>query len=469
MKLKKYILAISSTIGILAALSNTVIAQETPPTTWQEHWFEHNQVVSRVFYDSDVDRNITWLYQFTGDVWRYTKATYGDFGGKPHLYAIFHSDKYGGGHPSTWWDGHHDYRNVIDIGKAGDWHDAQGWNLGVITHEISHIVELGANQVHGSPAFGLWKDSKWAEIFNYDVFVHLNMSETAQATYDDYINKSDDFPRAGTYWFRDWFYPIYDQYGGNQVLNRYFKLLAEHFPKNGDNFSRGLNWGEFVHFWSGAAGTDLKVMATDAFGWPNEWEAQYNQAKEDFRFVTPPPSEGVTLHQHCDFGGYNAILGEGSYTLAQLNAKGIANDAVSSITVSEGYKIDIYQHNNFGGTSLSLDASNSCLVDIGFNDEISSVVVTQVIKEVANFYQHCDFAGYEVALEPGSYTLSDLLTVGINNDDVSSLSVMSGYKIDLYQHNNFSGNLVTIYADDNCLVNEGFNDLMSSMVISKQN
>lgn len=482
MKLGQTILSVTSSIGLLSALSSAVIAQETPPPTWQEHWFEHNQVVKRVFvdndlavyYDDDVDRSITWLFKFTGDVWRYTKQVYGDFGGKPRLYAIYHSDKYGGGHPSTWWDAHHDYRNVIDIGKAGDWYDASGWNLGVVTHEIAHIVELGSYQTHGSPAFGLWKDSKWAEIFNYDVFLNLGMSDVAQSTYNDYINKADNFPRANTYWFRDWFYPIYSQYGGNQVLNRYFKLLAQHFPKNGNNYSRSLNWGEFIHFWSGAAGTDLKSMATNAFGWSDEWEAQYTKAKSQFRFTTPtptptpPPSAGVTVHQHCDFGGYSATLQEGSYNIAQLQSMGVANDDVSSVTVPEGWQLEAFQHANFAGTKLTIDSSDNCLVNENFNDEISSVVVTKLVKEVATVYQHCNYDGYEVALEPGRYTLAQLEELGIDNDDVSSISVLPGYKVELYQHNNFSGNSITVSADDSCLVNKGFNDAMSSMVISKQ-
>lgn len=479
MKLRQAILGVTSSLCLLGTLSSAVQAQQTPPQTWQEHWFEHNQLMTRVYYDADVavyydkdvDPSITWMNQFAGDVWRYVKATYGDFGGKPRLYALFHTDKYGGGHPSTWWDAHHDYRNVIDIGKAGQWYDMSGWNIDVIAHEIAHIVELGSFGVHGSPAFGIWKDSKWAEIFNYDVYVNLNMPGAAQEAYNNVINNSEDFPRAGTYWFRDWFYPIYDRYGGNQVLRRYFELLSIHFPKNGNNYSRAMNWGEFVHFWSGAAGTDLKDMANNAFGWSDEWEAQYQKAKSDFRFepTTPPPTgEGITLHQHCNFTGASAKLGEGRYNLAQLQAAGIANDDVSSITVPEGYQVEVFQHNDFAGTKLTFEASDSCLVNDNFNDEVSSVVVTKLVKEVVTVYQDCNFGGYSVALEPGRYTLNQLVELGIDNDDVSSLKVEAGYKAEMYQHNNFAGNVVTASGDDDCLVNEGFNDAMSSLVISKQ-
>jgi hypothetical protein len=67
---------------------------------------------------------------------------------------------------------------------------------------------------------------------------------------------------------------------------RFFKLLSQHFRKRGTNYDGDLNWGEFVHFMSGAAGTNLKDMATQAFGWPADREAQFNKARTDFPGVT---------------------------------------------------------------------------------------------------------------------------------------------------------------------------------------
>jgi len=47
-----------------------------------------------------------------------------------------------------------------------------------------------------------------------------------------------------------------------------------------------LIFEEFVHFWSGAAGYDLKQLALNAFGNKdenrNDWTAQLTQAKSDF-------------------------------------------------------------------------------------------------------------------------------------------------------------------------------------------
>jgi hypothetical protein len=278
-----------SIIFLCAAISSTFSA---PPNHWVEHWFEHNQNLTRVFADSDVAiyfdkdviKTITWPNQFLGDVWRYTKRVYGDFGPENNLYAIFHSGKYSGGHPATYFDAHHDNRNVIDCGSNSldAWTSGQGNDLDLPTHEVAHVVEGAAKGVKNSPQFGIWGDSKWAEIFNYDVYLGLGRTADATRWYNMMINGRDNFPRANTAWFKDWFYPIYTQYGRSAVLNNYFTLLAQHFPKNGNQYSRNMNWGEFIHFWSGAAKTNLKDLATNAFGWTNEWNTLFNQARVDF-------------------------------------------------------------------------------------------------------------------------------------------------------------------------------------------
>lgn len=186
--------------------------------------------------------------------------------------------------------------------------------------------------------------------------------------------------------------------------------------------------------------------------------------------VTPPPptGDGATLFQHCNYGGYSATIDVGSYSLNQLNALGVANNDVSSIRVPEGYIVEMFDGNNQTGTLLSKEADDSCFVNDSFNDKLTSVRVSKVVKEVATLHQHCNYGGYGVALEVGDYTLNDLRALGVSNDDVSSVSVEPGYKVELFQHYNFTGNSVTITSDDSCLVNDGFNDDMSSVRISRQ-
>ena len=82
-------------------------------------------------------------------------------------------------------------------------------------------------------------------------------------------------------------------------------------------------------------------------------------------------------------------------------------------------------------------------------------------------YQHCNYGGYTVGLNEGTYTLSQLQSMGMVDNDISSLKVASGYTVRLYQNNNFSGNSIVLSGDDSCLVNENFNDVTTSVTVSK--
>lgn len=88
-------------------------------------------------------------------------------------------------------------------------------------------------------------------------------------------------------------------------------------------------------------------------------------------------------------------------------------------------------------------------------------------RQTATLYQHCAFGGYGVALPLGSYTLSQLQTLGVKNDDISSLRVPAGLKITLYEHDNFQGKFLIFTGDDDCLVDNGANDMMSSIKVEE--
>jgi hypothetical protein len=290
-----------------------------PPASWKEHWAEHVQDLRLIAYNDTValyfDADMTvdngkWMIPYLTSMWQYVQKTYGGINNNKltadRLYSIHHQNKYSGGHPSTVYDGSHDNRNVSDVGSNGDWSKPVS-NYEVVTHESGHVVEGVATGFHGSPAFPLWKDSKWMEFYIYDVYVNLGMADAAKKFYDRMVADShtDSYPWAGTHWFRDWFYPLWRDHGGAKVMADYFKLLGDNFPKksNGVDFARDLNWGEFVHFMSAAAGADLRDMAGKAFGgWV--WQAAFDKARTDFpglnsRYTlgatpeTPPPAAGA--------------------------------------------------------------------------------------------------------------------------------------------------------------------------------
>ena len=118
-----------------------------------------------LYYDSEVDRSITWPNTTFSDVWEYVKTVYGSYGEDKKLYAILHTNKYSGGHPSTFMDESHDFRNVVDCGPYTWQEEDPDLGLSMMIHEVGHIVEGATNGIQYNPAWDIWGDSKWAEIF----------------------------------------------------------------------------------------------------------------------------------------------------------------------------------------------------------------------------------------------------------------------------------------------------------------
>jgi len=275
-----------------------------PPATWQEHWFAHNKLLDRVYYDDDLalyyddgmDPTIQWdRSQFTS-CWQYIKKNYGTYGDSSRLYVVLHGIPsnadpieagYSGGHPCPYYDPSHDYRNAIDCGLGNDvWASATGDGIREPIHEMGHIVASSSYGMTHDISSGLWGDSKFAEIFIYDVLMNINRQEEAQEVFQQMQTQYDNFPAPNTQWFKNWFYPIYSQYGQGAVLARYFKELSD----NAHDRSEALNIGEFVHFFSGAAGVNLSAQAQIAFGtaWDDNAIAQFKQAQAIYPNVKYP-------------------------------------------------------------------------------------------------------------------------------------------------------------------------------------
>lgn len=92
----------------------------------------------------------------------------------------------------------------------------------------------------------------------------------------------------------------------------------------------------------------------------------------------------------------------------------------------------------------------------------TSTTTTQVGVSV---FQHCNYGGYSATLPVGSYNTQALRTLGVNDNDLSSIRVPAGYKITLFNNDNFTGNSIVKTQDDSCLVNTSFNDMASSIKV----
>lgn len=137
--------------------------------------------------------------------------------------------------------------------------------------------------------------------------------------------------------------------GTSEFQNNFFILL---------NMAVGGNWPGFT---------------IDNGGFPAKMYVDYVRVYQDAGGTASGP---VVVYKDCNYAGTAVALTEGSYTLSQLQAKGILNDDISSIKVQSGYKATLYQNDNFTGTTLVKTADDACLVDDSWNDVTTSIVIS---------------------------------------------------------------------------------------------
>jgi len=117
-------------------------------------------------------------------------------------------------------------------------------------------------------------------------------------------------------------------------------------------------------------------------------------------------SGAAIVYKDCNYAGSAVGLNPGTYTLSQLNALGILNDDISSVKVTSGYKVTLYKHDNFGGSTLVLTADDNCLVDNNMNDSTSSLKVesntnTSSIVVQAEDYNYMSGVATEATTDAG--------------------------------------------------------------------
>lgn len=258
-------------------------------------------------------------------------------------------------------------------------------HIGQHADYLSKYVALGLSESsNGKPsglANGLWRDVWW----------NIWAMADGQAAVNDMQAYGFNYPpeegetKAHTY---QWVYTL-KQLGalatgtGSLTAN---SPAAVAFNKNGVLTYLAYNFGcaaQYVTFSDGmklnvpARSFRVKKSGEGADAAPTNTTCTGTGSSSSSSSSSVGNTTGVSLYQHCDHSGYSATLNEGSYTLEQLNARGIANDDISSLKVQAGFQIKLYNDNNFLGTTITKTADDNCLVDDSFNDLVTSVVVSK--------------------------------------------------------------------------------------------
>jgi hypothetical protein len=153
--------------------------------------------------------------------------------------------------------------------------------------------------------------------------------------------------------------------------------------------------------------------------------------------------------------------------------------AISSIEVPSNLIVRAYIYNeNLQGNPTNITASNSCL-GTSVNDKIGSIIIeSRGGGGNTNFpppdnndqrvviYSDENYRGLSASLLPGTYATME--QAGFMDDALSSLSVPPGYRVVLYEFENFKGKSYTITQSKPGFLISGWNDKTSSIAVYRQ-
>jgi hypothetical protein len=154
------------------------------------------------------------------------------------------------------------------------------------------------------------------------------------------------------------------QYSGSSEFQWSLNASTGHIVSRYDGKSLDVNGS------SSADGANIQTWTTNTSG---------------AQIFNPPGTGGgsgnAVAWKDCNLSGaWSASFAPGNYTLSQLQAAGVVNDDMSSISVPSGYEAALFTNDNFGGTcSIAGSGSScaSCMVNCSpnMNDMVSSMKI----------------------------------------------------------------------------------------------
>ena len=125
----------------------------------------------------------------------------------------------------------------------------------------------------------------------------------------------------------------------------------------------------------------------------------------------------------------------------------------------------MYDHSNYGGRLLTLSQQNAHFANDFFNDRVESIRLHGTCKWL--FYEHANFLGSSHLLQAGYFASAP--GWGGSGNRISSARALppSGTTaILLFDHANFSGRMLMLYASSSHLPTLDFSDHISSVIVT---
>ena len=129
------------------------------------------------------------------------------------------------------------------------------------------------------------------------------------------------------------------------------------------------------------------------------------------------------LYEHTDYVGLLSVVGPGTRDYeagSGTNGFGLSHDILSSLRCLPAYNTEnmvLFQYDHYRGQDLVLSSSTSDLTNDGFNDDVSSLIITGGTWQL---YSGANYQGSSVRLEQGHYPTASFI-YPLADDDISSV------------------------------------------------
>ena len=180
----------------------------------------------------------------------------------------------------------------------------------------------------------------------------------------------------------------------------------------------------------------------------------------------------VTIYTDCSYRGNSLRLAPGNYRGDQL---GLLKYDISAIEIPSSLKAKVYINNEYlSGSYYTLSENINCM-NSTLNNRIGSIVIEETyVNNNNNQYQansdervviftDGNYKGQSASLLPGTY--STMAQAGFPDNAMSSLTVPAGYRVVIYEFENFAGKSSTITSSTSAFLFSSWNDKTSSIAV----
>lgn len=183
----------------------------------------------------------------------------------------------------------------------------------------------------------------------------------------------------------------------------------------------------------------------------------------------------ATIYTDCNYRGNSLRLAPGYY---QGDKLGLLKYNISSIEIPSNLTAKVYVNNEYlSGSYYTLTANNNCMTST-LDNRIGSLIIEDNYSNSNNngnnyspdntndkvvIYVDEDYKGQSASLLPGTY--ATMSQAGFPDKAMSSLTVPPGYRVVIYEQQNFRGKSYTITASKSKFYMSGWSDKTSSIAV----